>query len=111
DQEEVAVWQVVHAQEAGVQEVAGQQARQLRAEVDLEGVAEALAHERDARVVGRPGRALAEAGELDDVRRQLLLGIAGLLRGLRALAIAATAAAPARGRAPGIARTVYFTGE
>jgi hypothetical protein len=48
-------------------------------QVDLEGVAEALLHEGDAPVVGRPGRALAEPGELGDVRRQRLLGIARLL--------------------------------
>ena len=47
---------------------------------DLECVAEALRHERDARAVGRPDSALAEAGELGDVRGEMLLGSARTLR-------------------------------
>ena len=74
DEEVVAVGQVVDAQEAGVAEVAGEQSRQPRVQIDLERVAEALRHEGDALAVGRPHGALAEAGELGDLRREMLLG-------------------------------------
>lgn len=62
-----------------MREVAGDQAGEARLQVDLEGVLEALGDEGDALAVGRPGGALAEAGELGDVRWQVLLGRARLL--------------------------------
>src|SRR4029079_6695029 len=80
DEEIVAVREVVHAKKSRVAEVAGEQARHVRREVDLERVAEALRHEGDALAVGRPDGALAEAGEARDVRRGMVLGAAGATR-------------------------------
>ena len=51
----------------------------LRRDVDLEDVAEALLHEDDALVVRRPGGALAEMRQPDDVRREALFGTAFLV--------------------------------
>src|SRR5215475_2324731 len=78
DQEEVAVGQILDAEESFVEEMTGQQADHPGLKINLERVAEAFAHKSDALAVGRPRGPLAEAGQLNDVGRQILFRAATL---------------------------------
>src|SRR5438045_2071315 len=67
DQKKTAVGHVSDAEEARVLEGPRHQAARARGQIAREGVPEAPAHEADAIVVGGPGGALAQAGELGDL--------------------------------------------
>src|SRR5262245_2569970 len=80
DQEEVAVRQILDAQESFVGEMTCQQADHPGLKINLERVAEAFAHKRDALAVGRPRGPLAKSGQLSDVGRKIFLRVAALFR-------------------------------
>src|SRR5262245_6066437 len=80
DQEEVAVRQILDAEESFVEEMTGQQADHPGLKDDLECVAETLAHKSDALAVRRPRSALAKSGQLSDAGRRIFLRVTALFR-------------------------------
>ena len=86
DEEIIAVGKKLHAEKAGVREVSGELAHEVRAEVDLICVAEALSDKRYALTVRRPRWAFAERNQLRDIWRQILFRRARLARLATAIA-------------------------
>src|SRR5215510_1083336 len=80
DQEKVAVGQILHAEESFVEEMTGQQADHLSLKINLERVAEAFAHKRDALAIGRPRGPLAKSGQSSNAGRRIFLRGAALFR-------------------------------